>query len=108
MKDFNLTDRRNPLPLGDEQFTVCPRCQGEWEHCGIEYNKCVDCKSKYSFRSLTFYIQDFLLWNDVLYFFEDKCVYQTFDDFLGGIELHLPLLPYDITPEKLKFYLLFS
>src|SRR5271166_4231722 len=79
------------LPIMKD-FKVCPRCQGEWEYCGIEYNKCVDCKSKYSFRSLTFYIQDFLLWNDVLYFFEDKCVYQTFDDSLGGIELHLLLL----------------
>ena len=87
---------------------ACPRCQDKFVHMSYDLYECIGCRAKYDAVSECFVLQDVLEDYDTLSFFKNRCEYGTLDDYAHEKELSLPLLPYDITPEKLKLYLFYS
>lgn len=91
----------------DLKFKVCPRCHNDWPCIDISIIQCLNCHMCYHHKYGHLFISNFLVSNDQLSFFDRYCHYSTFLNFLDGKMVNLPLLPYNITPEKLKLYLLF-
>ena len=88
---------------------VCPRCNNNWQRENkIIYRKyCDDCNLFYCHFGLLV-IRSFLGTDDSLIwqYTIPNCIYGTGTIF--GKNTTLPWLPFNITPDKLKTYLLFT
>jgi hypothetical protein len=94
-------------------YKDCPRCHNSWidNHHTYEINLyCKNCELNYyfSFRPNYYHFMRFKI-NDELYlqwnFLQNACY--VFTKKLDN-NIKLPMLPYNITAEKLKLYMLFS
>jgi hypothetical protein len=91
-------------------YNVCPRCNSQWQFklspqcaCGMAYHipPAYHCLVLRSFLGIE---GNYLTWDIDNHF----CLYGNWPECVCGTATKLPWLPYDITPEKLKMYILFS
>lgn len=97
------------------KFPNCPWCFKKWVLNKV-YEKtythdCVSCNVRYIPEDELLTKRDFLGrpnyhlgWD----FLDNTCFYGSLEEKVSGGGVELPLLPLDISPEKLKLYLLFS
>jgi len=104
-------------------FDKCPRCDGKWQELtfeGMKYSNTV-CTNCYAMvDEHIFILKDFLsevknweghvnlAWERNGYGQSISCFYGSFTERVNGTGLKLPCLPYTISKEKFKLYLLFS
>ena len=94
-------------------FPVCPRCSGKWqEYVYSNFCECDACDIQYyrdANDSMMSY-RNFLEKGDRLdyYFGSNGCVYHVPFGVAEAKITRLPMLPMNMTPEKLKLYILFS
>ncbi len=97
-----------------EEYPRCPRCLSPWKEGVGKVKRCLtNCGMAYAINS-TFYqtpilsCEKILREEDILYWYVNShiCIYAVFTN--DGSETQLPWLPFDIDPDKLKKYLLFT
>lgn len=91
-------------------YPNCPRCNGPWTlKDGLGYIDCRKCNLSFHERSGDhLYILNIINVGDELdfHFHDNECIYNASDRTLSRVIL--PLLPVDISAERLKTLLLFS
>ena len=86
-------------------FDCCPRCNGKWKSSGVLH--CKECEMYYVVQNDYLYIFNIMIPYDILWWYPvpGYCVYAK-----RGIDklTILPMLPFDISAERLKLMILLS